>query len=267
MHFTRHSTYEHGGARADHRPRRGRLHLDDQRQAVPRRAGRAVRRPGRARPAASWRRRPRKQARSWRSSRSGPTRTRARSSWPSASPTYAPGRPQQGLLHHRRRRGGRDRLEARQAVLQARRQADEAQGDQPRRSPTTARRRARWRSPASRPPRRCSSRSSRAASGCRTPTSTGRRSTRDDAEGVRPLGRRPHRGSDRVRRSRHRRGRLPRAGAELRRLLPAAARLLPAGPGDLRPARRAARLRRGHLRVRPDRQHVRLQTTTATCPT
>ncbi len=31
-----------------------------------------------------------------------------------------PGRPEQGLLHHRRRRGGRDRLEAGQAVLQAR---------------------------------------------------------------------------------------------------------------------------------------------------
>ncbi len=34
----------------------------------------------------------------------------------------------------------------------------------------------------------------------------------------------------------HGRRRLPRAGAELRRLLPAAARLLPAGPRDLRPA-------------------------------
>ena len=30
---------------------------------------------------------------------------------------YAPGRPEQGLLHHRRRRGGGDRLEAGQAVL------------------------------------------------------------------------------------------------------------------------------------------------------
>ena len=55
----------------------------------------------------------------------------------------------------------------------------------------------------------------------------------------------------------HGRRGLPRAGAELRRLLPAAARLLPAGAGDLRPARRAARLRRGDLRVRPARPLVR----------
>ena len=41
------------------------------------------------------------------------------------------GRPEQGLLHHRWRRGCRDRVEARQAVLEARRQADEDQGHQP----------------------------------------------------------------------------------------------------------------------------------------
>ena len=55
----------------------------------------------------------------------------------------------------------------------------------------------------------------------------------------------------------HGRRGLPRAGAELRRLLPAAARLLPAGARDLRPARRAAGLRRGHLRLRPARPLVR----------
>ena len=53
--------------------------------------------------------------------------------------------------------------------------------------------------------------------------------------GVRPLGRGPDRRGDRVRGPRHRRRRLPRAGAELRRLLPAAARLLRAGARDLRP--------------------------------
>ena len=37
--------------------------------------------------------------------------------------SYAPGRPEPGLLHHRRRRGRRDRVEAGQAVLQADRQA------------------------------------------------------------------------------------------------------------------------------------------------
>ena len=41
-------------------------------------------------------------------------------------------RPQPGLLHQRRRRGRRDRVEAGQELLQAHRQADEAQGDQPR---------------------------------------------------------------------------------------------------------------------------------------
>ena len=42
------------------------------------------------------------------------------------------------------------------------------------------------------------------------------------------------------------------------RMLPAAARLLQARAGDLRPVRRAARGRRGHHRLRPHRQHVRL---------
>ena len=41
-------------------------------------------------------------------------------------------RPEPGLLHQRRRRGRRDRVEAGQELLQAHRQADEAQGDQPR---------------------------------------------------------------------------------------------------------------------------------------
>ena len=53
--------------------------------------------------------------------------------------------------------------------------------------------------------------------------------------------------------------RLPGAGAELRRLLPPASRLLPAGPRDLRPLRRPARLRRGHLRLRPARPLLRLR--------
>ena len=57
-------------------------------------------------------------------------------------------RPQPGLLHQRWRRGRRDRLEARQAVLQADRQARQAQGDLAARSPTTARPRAPSRSPA-----------------------------------------------------------------------------------------------------------------------
>src|SRR5262249_22583749 len=54
--------------------------------------------------------------------------------------------------------------------------------------------------------------------------------------------------------------RLPGAGAELRRLLPAASRVLPAGPVDLRQVRRAAGIRRGDLRVRPARLLLRLRT-------
>ncbi len=63
-----------------------------------------------------------------------------------------------------------------------------------------------------------------------------------------------------------RRGRVRRTGAERGRLLPAAARLLRAAASDLRPSRRAARVRRGDLRVRPDREHVRLRRASATCP-
>ena len=78
-----------------------------------------------------------------------------------------------------------------------------------------------------------------------------------DARGVRPLGGRPDRGGHRERGPGHGGRGLPGAGAERRRLLPAAARLLPAGPRDLRRVRRAAGLRRGDLRVRPARPHVR----------
>ena len=81
-------------------------------------------------------------------------------------------RPQPGLLHHRRRRGRRDRLEAGQELLQAHRQADQAQGDQPRdRLP----RHHPGRAVDHRPARHEGSRSSRwcpRRSGCRTPTST-----------------------------------------------------------------------------------------------
>ncbi len=117
---------------ADDRARRRRLHLRRARQALPRRAGGPVRRPGSGTAAPSSPRRPPSRPPSSRSSRSGPTPTRARSTWPSTARRLRPRRPQPGLLHHRRRRGRRDRVEAGQAVLQAHRQADQAQGDQPR---------------------------------------------------------------------------------------------------------------------------------------
>ena len=67
------------------------------------------------------------------------------------------------------------------------------------------------------------------------------------------VGGRRDRGGDRVRGPRDRRRGDPRAGAERRRLLRAAGRLLPARARDLRPPRRAADLRRGDLLVGADR--------------
>ena len=130
MHFTRHSTYDTHDV-PDDRPRRRGAHLGRQRQQVHRRARRPVRRPGRTRPHRA--RRGRRQAgrASWPSSRSGPTRTPARSTSPSAS-RGTPRRPQPRLLHHRWWRGRGDGVEAREAVLQDDRQAHQAQGDQPR---------------------------------------------------------------------------------------------------------------------------------------
>ena len=71
------------------------------------------------------------------------------------------------------------------------------------------------------------------------------------------MGRRRDRAGHRTGGRRHGGGGVPRAGAERRRLLPAASGLLPARPRDLRPPRRAARLRRGDLRLRPPRPLVR----------
>ena len=99
--------------------------------AVPRRAVRAVHRAGRARAHRAGRG----------GARSRPSELAFFPLWSYAHPqaielaerlaALRPGRPQPGLLHHRRRRGRRDRLEAGQAVLQADRQADQVQGDQP----------------------------------------------------------------------------------------------------------------------------------------
>ena len=241
--------------RADHRARRGRLHLRRQGQALPRRARRPVRQP--ARPRAHRARRGRRQAGAGAGVHAAvvlrpPDRDRARR----AGRALRARRPQPGVLHQRRRRGGRDRVEARQELLQAHRQADEAQGDQPGdRLPRHHPGRAVDHRPAG--AQGSSSRWCPRRSGCPTPTSTAPRSTRDEPRGVRPLGRRPDRGGHRERGPRDRRRGLPRAGAERRRLLPAAARLLPAGARDLRRVRRAAGHRRGDLRVRPARPHVR----------
>ena len=81
----------------------------------------------------------------------------------------------------------------------------------------------------------------------------------DDETEVRRLGRRRDRAGHPARGRRVGRGRVPRAGAELRRLLHPAARLLPAGAADLRQVRRAAGLGRGDLRVRAARLLLRVR--------
>ena len=193
------------------------------------------------------------------SSRCGPTRTRRRSSWPSASPATRPGDLNRVFFTTGGGEAVETRLEAGQAVLQAHRQAHASTRSSAAASPTTAPRRARWPSPACRPSRTpFEPLMPGAHQGARTPTSTGRpRSSRHDEKAFGLLGGRPHRRGHRVRGPRHRRRGVPRARAERRRLLPAAARILRAGPRDLRRVRRAAGLRRDHLRVRPHRRHVR----------
>ena len=81
------------------------------------------------------------------------------------------------------------------------------------------------------------------------------------------LGGRPDRAHDRVPGSGDGRGRDPRAGAELGRLLRAAGRLLAARARDLRPAQRSADRRRGDLLLGPARPLVRSASASASCRT
>ncbi|CAA9357929.1 MAG: Omega-amino acid--pyruvate aminotransferase, partial [uncultured Nocardioidaceae bacterium] len=243
------------GRRTGHRPGRGRLRVRRAWPALSRRPGRTVREPA--------------GARAHRPGRGGSAagqgagvlpalvlrashRRRARG----AGREHGARGPQPGLLHQRRGRGRRDGLEAGQELLQAHRQADEAQGDQPQ-----------HRLPRHHPGCALDHRAPEPQGGLRAagaqhlpgaehellPRPTARRRP----GGVRSLGSRPDRRGDRGRGPRDRRRRLPRAGAERRRLLPAAAGLLPAGAGDLRRVRRAAGQRRGDLRLRQARPHVR----------
>ena len=256
--------------RADHREGRGRVHLGREGPQVPRRARRPVRQPGRPRP-----------HRAGRGGRQAGLRARVlpalvlrpplRHRAGRADRELRARRPQPGLLHQRRRRGRRDRVEAREELLQAHRQTDEAQGDQPRGG-----------LPRHHPGRPVDHGAAgpqaavRAAGALDVPGAEhellpGPRAVpgrhRPGPRGLRPLGRRRDRGRHRERGSRQRRGGLPRAGAERGRLLPAAARLLPAGPRDLRRVRRPAGQRRGDLRVRAAGPHVRAPSATATSPT
>ena len=167
-------------------------------------------------------------------------------------------RPEPGVLHHRRHRGRRDRVESGQAVLQAHRQTRQAQSDfaRDRLSRHHPGRLAITGLPLFKAPFEPVT-----PGGFRVPNTNFYRAPEplhERRQGIRTVGRRPDRRGDRVRRARHRRRGLPGAGAERRRLHPAAPRLFRAGSRDLRRVRRAVGFRRGDLRVRPDRVDVRL---------
>ena len=194
-----------------------------------------VRRPGRARPHGAGRGGRQAGRASSRSSRSGPTPTRRPSSWPSGSPTSRPATSTGSSSPPAAARPSR-------AAWKLAKQYFKLTG-KPMKHKVISRddrlpRHAAGRAVDHRHPGRegdVRAAGARRASRCPTPTSTGRPNTATTSR--RSAGGPPtaiERG-DRVRGPRHGRRGLPRAGAELRRLLPAAARLLPAGPRDLRP--------------------------------
>ena len=222
-----HGRVRRGPRDPDHRPRRGLLRLRPARPPLPRRAVRAVLREHRPRPR---RRRPgrrRPGARSSASSRTGPTRTRRRSSSPRASPRSRPATSTASSSPRGGSRGGRLGAQALPPVPQAHRQ--------PGRYKVIARKLAYH------------------GTTMGALTATGIPDARRPFEPLFPgsahvaehepvpaRGRRPGRGdprADRVRGARDRLVRDPRAGAELRRLLRPAATATSSGARDLRRVR------------------------------
>ena len=270
MHFTRHSTFEETGPgphRADHHPRQGLEDLGRPRQRVHRRPRRPVRRPASATAARrSPRRRP-SRPRSSPSSRCGPTRTPGPSSSPSGSPHNAPGDLNRVFFTT----GGGEAVET---AWKLAKQYFKLTG-----KPTKHKVISRAVAYHGTPQGALSITGIPAAKETFEPLVPGApqgaqhqhvprpRAPARRREGLRPLGRRPHRRGHRVRGPRLGRGRLPRAGAELRRLLPAAGRLLRAGPRDLRRVRRAARLRRGRSAPSAGSARCSRARTSATSPT
>ena len=112
---------------ADHHPRRGRHHLGRQGQELHRRAVRPVRGAGRPRPQGA-RRGGRQAGRDAGLLPAVVLRDTAGDRTVRAPRQLRAGRTEPGLLHDRRRRGRRDRLEAGEELLQAGRQARQAQG-------------------------------------------------------------------------------------------------------------------------------------------
>ena len=134
-----------------------------------------------------------------------------------------PGRPQPGLLHHRRLRGGRVGLEAGAPVLPHSGPAATHEGHQPlHRLPRHVHGRAvhHGHPGVADPVRAAGARRHKGAQHQLLPG----RVVRRRRGGVRAVGRRRNRAGHRARGCRHGRRGLPRAGAERRRLLPAATR-------------------------------------------
>jgi hypothetical protein len=228
MHFTRHSSTTRRRARAGHRARRGRLHLGRPGQALPRRPRRPVRRAGRPRP---HRARRGDAAQAGRGARllpavvlRPPHRHRAR---------RAAGRTRPGDLNRVFfTTGGGEAVET---AWKLAKQYFKLTG-----KPTKHKVISRSVAYHGTPQGALSITGIPAAKEMFEPLVPGalqgaqhqllpRPRARRRREGLRPLGRRPHRRGDRVRGPGHRRRRLPRAGAELRRLLPAAARATSSG--------------------------------------
>ena len=165
--------------------------------------------------------------------------------------------PQPRVLHDGRLRGRRVRVEARAPVPPPARATTTATRSSAATSPTTARRWGRSRSRSVIPYR--TPFEPLVPGAIKVPNTNFYRAREhaDDPTAFSAVVRRPDRGGDPARGPRDRRRGLPRARAERGRVLHAAAGLLRAGPRDLRPLRRAVRLRRGHLRVRAARHVVR----------
>ena len=145
---------------------------------------------------------------------------------------YAPGDLNRVFFSTRRRRGGRDRVQAREALL-------EAAWASPTKHKVISRAVAYHGTPQGAlaitgiPAHEGDVRAghARRLPGAEHELSTARRrwAPRPRPRGLRALGGRPHRGDDPLRGAGDGRGRVPRAGAELRRMLPSPARLLRRG--------------------------------------
>ncbi len=242
-------------------PRRGVLRLRRARQALPRRAVGALLRERRPRPRRDRRRDGRAGQGARPSSPTGATPTRGPSSWRRGSPALAPGDLNRVFFtsgggeavesalklcrtyHKRNGEAGRYKLIAREIAYHG----------------TTMGALIGHRDP--RP-----AHAVRAARPGRLPRAEHQQLPL--ARGPRPaVGRRRDRGEDPVRGPGDGVVRDPRAGAERRRLLHAAGRLLAARARDLRPLRRAADLGRGDLLLGPARPLVRLPSGSTTSPT